>query len=228
MRGRKDWAPGAGVDGGVETIRADRPPTNVIQRDRLVACLLAEARSHGVVVRHETDVTGVRWEGETAVLSLSPCGEECAAEEPEAEGAGAGAEAARTEEVAAPFVVASDGARRTVALAMEAEDAARRWAPPWDRFRIVKYADTSVRVYKTVPFRPPADWRGDINYSARTAAANCDPPPLELGEQPPYHLCRCWEEPFPVLASCSDPRARRLPGQLTRCRRSMARTAASC
>ena len=71
MRGRKDWAPGAGVDGGVETIRADRPPTNVIQRDRLVACLLAEARSLGVVVRHETDVTGVRWEGETAVLSLS-------------------------------------------------------------------------------------------------------------------------------------------------------------
>ena len=183
VRGRKDWSPGAGIDGGVETIRADRPPTNVIQRDRLVACLLAEARSLGVVVRHETDVTGVRWEGETAVLSLSPCGEECAAEE--AEAAGAGAEAARTEEVAAPFLVASDGARRTVALGMEAEDAARRWAPPWDRFRIVKYADTSVRVYKTVPFRPPADWRGDINYSARTAAANCDPPPLELGEQPP-------------------------------------------
>ena len=174
VRGRKDWSPGAGIDGGVETIRADRPPTNVIQRDRLVACLLAEATSLGVVVKHEVDVTGVRWEGETAVLSLSPCGEECAAEEAEAAGADAGAGAARTEEVAAPFVVASDGARRTVAVAMEAEDAARRWAPPWDKFRIVKYEDTSVRVYKTVPFKPPADWRGDINYSARTAAANFD------------------------------------------------------
>jgi 2-polyprenyl-6-methoxyphenol hydroxylase-like FAD-dependent oxidoreductase len=38
--GRKDWAPGAGVDRGVQTIRSDRPPTNVIARDRLVACLL--------------------------------------------------------------------------------------------------------------------------------------------------------------------------------------------
>ena len=44
VRGRKDWAPGAGIDGGVETIRADRPHSNVIQRDRLVACLLAEVR----------------------------------------------------------------------------------------------------------------------------------------------------------------------------------------
>eukprot|EP00962_Isochrysis_galbana_P012208 scaffold3448_cov107-Isochrysis_galbana.AAC.14 len=29
-------------------------------------------------------------------------------------------------------------------------------------------------VYKTVPFTPPADWRCDINYSARTKAANFD------------------------------------------------------
>ena len=37
VRGRKDWAPGATE--GVETIRADRPPSYVIQRDRLVASL---------------------------------------------------------------------------------------------------------------------------------------------------------------------------------------------
>lgn len=40
VRGRKDWAPGAGPDGGVLTVRAERPPTRIIPRDRLVACLL--------------------------------------------------------------------------------------------------------------------------------------------------------------------------------------------
>ena len=50
VRGRKDWAPGATE--GVETIRADRPPSYVIQRDRLVASLLAQARDLGVTVRH--------------------------------------------------------------------------------------------------------------------------------------------------------------------------------
>ena len=50
VRGRKDWAPGAGVDGGVETVRADRPPSNVIQRDRLVACLLSEVRGTPAVL----------------------------------------------------------------------------------------------------------------------------------------------------------------------------------
>ena len=91
-------------------------------------------------------MTGVRWEGETAVLSVSPCGEECAAEDAAASVSPSGPSAARAsaEELAAPFVVASDGARRTVAVAMEAEDAARQWTPPWDKFHIVKYEDTSV------------------------------------------------------------------------------------
>lgn len=175
VRGRKDWAPGAGVDGGVETIRADRPPSNVIQRDRLVACLLALAREHGVKVNYEMDVTDIRWVGESAVLSCSPCGEACAVEE-------ADADASRAVEVATPFVIASDGVRRTVAEAIEAEDAADAWRLPWRKFRVTKYEDTSVRVYKTVPFRPPASWRGDINYSARTAAANFDALPTQSGE----------------------------------------------
>ena len=175
VRGRKDWAPGAGVDGGVETIRADRPPSNVIQRDRLVSCLLAQAEELGVKVNYETDVTDIRWEGESAVLSCSPCGEACAVEE-------ADADASRAVEVETPFVIASDGVRRTVAEAIEAEDAADAWRLPWRKFRVTKYEDKSVRVYKTVPFRPPADWRGDINYSARTAAANFDALPTQSGE----------------------------------------------
>ena len=178
VRGRKDWAPGAGVDGGVETIRNDRPPSHVIQRDRLVACLLKAAEEAGVSVRHETDVTAIRWEetdeGEEAVLLCSPCDEACAVDE-------AGADASREFELRAPFVVAADGVRRTVGDAMEAEDAAKRWVMPGRRFRIKRYEDTAVRVYKTVPFTPPKDWRCDINYSARTAAANFDALPTLSG-----------------------------------------------
>ena len=178
VRGRKDWAPGAGVDGGVETIRADRPPSNVIQRDRLVASLLEQAKSLGITIKHEIDVSGISWDGDEAILQCSPCGDECAADE---EG---GKEFPGAFEVRAPFVVASDGVRRTVCAALEAEDAQRKWALPGRRFRVTKYEDTSVRVYKTVPFKPPKDWRKDINYSARTSKFNFDALPAPSGKAP--------------------------------------------
>ena len=178
VRGRKDWAPGAGVDGGVETIRNDRPPSNVIQRDRLVSSLLEQALALGVTVEHEVDVSAIRWEGEEAILQCSPCSDECAADE---EG---GKEYEGAFEVRTPFVVASDGVRRTVGAALEAEDASRRWVFPGRRFRVTKFEDTSVRVYKTVPFTPPADWRCDINYSARTSRFNFDALPAPTGRAP--------------------------------------------
>lgn len=151
--GRKDWAPGAGVDGGVQTIRTDRPPTNVIARDRLVACLLKLATEElGVQVRHEVDVTGIRWDGEhSAVLQCRDCSAACQSEPAEPPGADATAPNAAEEdsgecfELSASLLVASDGARRTIAEAIEAEDARRRWAVPGTRFRIRKYRDTSVR-----------------------------------------------------------------------------------
>ena len=166
VRGRKDWAPGATE--GVETIRADRPPSYVIQRDRLVASLLAQARDLGVTVRHSVDVSGISWDGDEAILQCSPCGEECALDD---EG---GKEYDGAFELRTPFVVASDGVRRTVASAMEAEDAAEAKLLPFSRFKLKKFEDTAVRVYKTVPLKLPADWRGDINYSCRTSKFNFD------------------------------------------------------
>ncbi|KAJ1444447.1 hypothetical protein M885DRAFT_552926 [Pelagophyceae sp. CCMP2097] len=167
VRGRQDWAPGAGADGGILTLRGDRPPTNVIARDRLVACLLGEALACGVTVTHDVDVEGVRWEDDAAgnvVLRVR--------------------DAAGERDVVTPFLVGCDGAKRTVGDAMEA-DAKLRPGGGWfgrRRFKIVKYPDTSVRVYKTVPFRPPPGWRGDINYSARTSAANFDALPALNGD----------------------------------------------
>eukprot|EP00967_Tisochrysis_lutea_P146676 scaffold277338_cov29-Tisochrysis_lutea.AAC.2 len=183
--GRKDWAPGAGVDGGVMTVRKDRPPTYVIARDRLVSCLLKVATEDlGISVRHEVDVTNIRWDGDTsAVLECRDCSLACQTEPIEGDKASLGgvvpadpdgSDLGEAFEIKADFVVASDGARRTIAEAIEADDARRRFAVPGSRFRVRKFADTSVRVYKTVPFRPPDDWRCDINYSARTKAANFD------------------------------------------------------
>ena len=180
VRGRKDWAPGAGVDGGIETIRADRPPSNVIQRDRLVASLLDQAKSLGVTIKHETDVAGISWaENDDAILQCSPCGDECALD---VEG---GKEYTGSFEVRSPFVVGSDGVRRTICSAIEAEDeGASGFRLPWRKFKVTKYEDTSVRVYKTVPFKPPDDWRCDINYSARTSRFNFDALPSPVGKAP--------------------------------------------
>ena len=43
------------------------------------------AKLLGVKVNYETDVMDIRWEGDRAVLSCSPCGEACAVEEAEAD-----------------------------------------------------------------------------------------------------------------------------------------------
>jgi len=154
-------------------------------RDRVMACLvkmvclpsqllrwnaclpqLATER-YGVAVRHEVEVSDVEWVeargGETeVVLTCAPCGDACAADAEEADVV----DGAAAFELRAPFVVAADGARRTVADALEADDAARPWwdaAAPWTRprFAVTKYEDTSVRVYKTVPFKLPDEVRGE-------------------------------------------------------------------
>jgi kynurenine 3-monooxygenase len=36
-------------------------------------------------------------------------------------------------------------------------------------FHVKRYVDDNIRVYKTIPMKVPADWRPDLNYSARTA-----------------------------------------------------------
>ena len=54
--------------------------------------------------------------------------------------------------------------------------------PPWQRLKVHRYEDTSVRVYKTVPMRLPKDWRKDINYSARTKTVNFDALPTLEGD----------------------------------------------
>ena len=65
--GRKDWAPGAGVDEGVERIFGDDRPykTTVIPRDRLAGVLrevALDAHAGAITLHYDTQLTAVRWE----------------------------------------------------------------------------------------------------------------------------------------------------------------------
>ena len=181
--GRKDWSPGSGVDEGVQRIFTDRPYlTRVIPRDRMVACLYEYVKStysDAIEIQHGVEVEAVEWSNEgddrseVAILKCKPC----------AAGADDDECAATTEpfERRTTLLIGADGTRRTIANAMEADDAMRgRFG--LRKFKVKRFEDTSVRVYKTVPLEFPADWRRDINYSCRTKTVNFDALPTLDGK----------------------------------------------
>lgn len=73
------------------------------------------------------------------------------------------------------LLIGTDGTVRSIANAMEEEDKKKystmnvlqklRAGRP---FRVTRYIDNNKRIYKSIPFKVPKDWRGDLNYSART------------------------------------------------------------
>ena len=184
--GRKDWSPGASMDEGVERIFTDRPYlTRVIPRDRMVSCLYEHAKSAyggAIEIQHGIEVADVRWETtdsdeQRAVITCEPCGAESEAEECEADGA------AGRFELSTELLIGADGTRRTIANAMETDDASRPGLlAPFRRFKVKRFVDTSVRVYKTVPLDFPKKWRRDINYSCRTSSINFDALPTLDGK----------------------------------------------
>ena len=136
--GRKDWAPGAGPDEGVERIFTDRPvSTQVIARDRMQGALYKVAKEkYGSQINFDWE-TEVDVEDDDVTLTKGA-----------------------TEEVLRPsLIVGADGTARTVAMALEENDR---------RVRIKRYDDDNCRVFKTVPLDLPEGWRGDVNYSTRS------------------------------------------------------------
>jgi len=73
------------------------------------------------------------------------------------------------------LLIAADGTSRTIANTMEENDKAeydsknilQKIVAP-KPFKVKRYVDDNQRVYKTVPFKTPKDWRPDLNYSARS------------------------------------------------------------
>ena len=185
--GRKDWNPGASVDEGVERIFTDRPyKTRVIPRDRMVSCMYEHVKATypEVEFQHGVEVSSIKWveesEQELAVLNCEPCVTSDSSPVGEAEACAALEDGPGAFELRTSLLIGADGTRRTIANAMEADDAGR--LNPFRRFRVTRYADTSVRVYKTVALSFPPDWRRDINYSCRTPTINFDALPTLDGE----------------------------------------------
>ncbi|KAJ8614276.1 hypothetical protein CTAYLR_001151 [Chrysophaeum taylorii] len=132
--GRKDWAPGAE---GVERIYYERPyKTQVIARDRLAGVLyrLAREKFPDIDFGFETSVEGARVTESGVFLDTN------------------------RGPLEARFVVAADGAARTIATEIEKLGSCK----------VVRYRDDNERVFKTVPLSLPPAWKRTLNYSARS------------------------------------------------------------
>jgi kynurenine 3-monooxygenase len=190
--GRKDWAPGAGEDEGVERIFGDDRPykTAVIPRDRLAGVLrerVITQHADAVTLHYETEMVEVQWDDDGSPrLTMSSAPAESASDDGGSERAPSDRDGESAREVRCDLLIGADGAARTLASAMEqaassgpserADAAGASWLervnplrPP--SLRVTRYEDDNRRVYKTIPMTLPASskkWRADVNYSART------------------------------------------------------------
>lgn len=189
--GRRDWSPGAGPE-GVERIFTDRKfPTEVIARDRLVGALHAIASTRyadAITVHHGCECVAVGWDedgrGASLQLDVSEVGGARRAAAGPVNGVPDAAPAtSRRIAVHARLVVGADGTARAVAQAIASDSALSG-----SDFRIIRYEDDNARVYKTVPLHFPAGkgWRGDVNYSARTADGRINFDALPAGPDGEY------------------------------------------
>mmetsp|Transcript_10577 Transcript_10577/g.13760 ORF Transcript_10577/g.13760 Transcript_10577/m.13760 type:complete len:600 (+) Transcript_10577:26-1825(+) len=181
--GRKDWAPNAGPDEGVERIFGDERTytTQVLPRDKLVGVL------HEHILNELSDQIEINYGYEVepkdlgdggngpVILSVSRCTE--VDEDNDEDEINCDIDAA--ELVEAEMLIAADGTGRTIANEMEASDLKNGELKPGNKFKVTRYVDDNRRIYKTVPLKLPADWRHDLNYSARTNRFNIDALPAD-------------------------------------------------
>ena len=179
--GRKDWAPGASVDEGVERLATDKPTTTqVLPRDKLVGVLYKHIMENfpdqvELNYGYEADIFDFGDSSEQSVkLGVSKCvvadGSEMTPE-PEAE-----CEVDNYRVVNTDFLIGADGAARGLANEMESKDAerlaainpAQRLFAKKTQFKVKRFVDDNQRVYKSIPVKVPSNWRFDLNYSARS------------------------------------------------------------
>uniref|UniRef100_A0A7S1BDM1 FAD-binding domain-containing protein n=1 Tax=Corethron hystrix TaxID=216773 RepID=A0A7S1BDM1_9STRA len=170
--GRKDWAPGSNE--AVERIYLDRNfTTQVLPRDKLVGVLyqhILDNYSSQVELNYGYDVQPLNFgeDGSGAVtLAVTKCSEK--------ENQDLECDMNSVNHITADFLIAADGTARTIANEIEENDKKRRkLMNPLKRllagkpFTVTRYEDDNKRIYKTIPMKLPADWRPDINYSARS------------------------------------------------------------
>lgn len=148
--GRKDWNPKGKC---VEREVMERTiPTQVIQRDRLVGCILQEVQERfrdTIDVQHGVECVAIRWlEDKQVELDIRRQGGE-------------------VETIKTAFVIGADGANSVIHKAMEARAEQEKSLFRPQSFRVTRFPPAFTRVYKTVLLHFPEGWRKDFNYSAR-------------------------------------------------------------
>jgi 2-polyprenyl-6-methoxyphenol hydroxylase-like FAD-dependent oxidoreductase len=192
--GRRDWPPND-LDGpGVEEVFAKTEKTvttYVLPRDKLVGILQQEIVQHyrdRIVLHYGYEVQPLDFvyqDGKQVLLQVSQCNQtvstlnysqvKTSTQETVESDFLCDVETNPTSVVATNLLIAADGTVRTIANAMQAIDEERLanmtllerfLAPP--PFSVTRYPDDNQRIYKTIPFQLPTDWRSDLDYSARS------------------------------------------------------------
>ena len=180
--GRKDWAPGAGEDEGVERIFGDdrHYKTAVIPRDRLAGVLretVMDRYDDAVTLHYDTELTSVRWDADGLPLVRMV---QCSVASDDDDDPGCRVPRLEQGEMRYDLLIGADGAARTLASAMEQQqqqeehqNAAFNLLGSARRLRVTRYPDDNRRVYKTIPMSLPRlkKWRADLNIASHRAFA---------------------------------------------------------
>ena len=111
------------------------------------------------------------------------------------------------------LLIGADGTSRTIANYMEEEDKKERMSMnPIQKmfagkpFTVTRYVDDNQRIYKTVPLNLPADWRHDLNYSARTKGGRVTFDALPANRKGSYCGVLLLKKDDPMAAPDTDPK----------------------
>jgi 2-polyprenyl-6-methoxyphenol hydroxylase-like FAD-dependent oxidoreductase len=112
----------------------------------------------------------------------------------------------------ADLLIAADGTVRTIANAIQEKDKKRFEAMnPVQRlfagspFKVKRYPDDNRRIYKTIPIKLPSDWRGDLNYSARSKGSRIVYDALPANKNNDYCGVMLLREDDPLAKPNSNP-----------------------
>ena len=196
--GRKDWSPEAPIDKPREVIYTGKSyVTKCIQRDLLAAALLEEIRARyadTVAVKFQNHVVDLQFEDNGVCNVLIEEGD-------------SQTKVMKTKR--SNWVIGADGGQSALRTFMENEGAVDKH----NKFRVKRYKDNNVRMYRTIPLHFPIegprkmDWRGDLNYSARTKSGiTIDALPTRRGPYVAVVLFRPDNEIIKTIKGASDAR----------------------
>jgi kynurenine 3-monooxygenase len=196
--GRKDWSPEAPIDKPREIIYTGKSyVTKCIQRDLLAAALLEEIRARyadTVAVKFQNHVVDLQFEDNGVCNVFIEEGDD---------------QTKTMKTKRSNWVIGADGGPSALRTFMENEAAIDND----NKFRVKRYKDNNVRMYRTIPLHLPIEgpgkkvWRRDLNYSARTKSGiNIDALPTKSGPYVAVVLYRPNNEIIKSIKSASDAR----------------------